>query len=218
MNFTTKLNKSHVGPVVVNLRCPACSNRGAFHGFPNVNDLAWQQADDTGGDDQKAYTAGIRRCPSPGCHAPVFVILKSGQLYKSYPPEVIDFDATDIPEAIRASVKEAIKCHSDECYRAAAIMVRRTLEEICADRGAVGKDLNARIKELKQHVIIPEELLDAANELRILGNDAAHIEAKVYDEIGREEAEVAIELAKELLKAVYQYSSLLQKLRAFKNK
>ena len=155
---------------------------------------------------------------TPGCHAPIFVILKNGQFYKSYPPEVIDFDATDIPEAIQASVKEAIKCHSDECYRAAAIMVRRTLEEICAERGAGGKDLNARIKALKQHVVIPEELLDAANELRILGNDAAHIEAKVYDEIGKEEAEVAIELAKELLKAVYQYSSLLQKLRAFRKK
>jgi len=37
-----------------------------------------------------------------------------------------------------------------------------------------------------------------------LGNDAAHVEAKAYDNTGKDEAELAIELAKELLKAVYQ--------------
>ncbi|CAI2933888.1 putative DNA-binding protein HMt-1.1 [Aminobacter niigataensis] len=44
--------------------------------------------------------------------------------------------------------------------------------------------------------------------------DAAHIEAKDYDKIGKEESELAIELAKELLKAVYQYTSLVQRLTA----
>jgi hypothetical protein len=65
-------------------------------------------------------------------------------------------------------------------------------------------------------VVVPQELLDAADELRLLGNDAAHIEAKSYDAIGKDEASLAIELAKELLKAVYQYSSLVNRLRALK--
>lgn len=63
---------------------------------------------------------------------------------------------------------------------------------------------------------MPPELLAAADELRLLGNDAAHIEAKAYDAIGPEESELAIELAKELLKAVYQYSSLVSRLQALK--
>jgi hypothetical protein len=45
-----------------------------------------------------------------------------------------------------------------------------------------------------------------------LGNDAAHINAKDYDPIGSNESKLAIELAKELLKAVYQYASLVDRL------
>jgi hypothetical protein len=95
-------------------------------------------------------------------------------------------------------------------------MVRRVLEELCADRNAQGKNLKERLQALKGIVVIPQELLEAADELRILGNDAAHIEAKEYDNVGHEEAEAAIELAKELLKAVYQYATLVGKLRALK--
>lgn len=69
---------------------------------------------------------------------------------------------------------------------------------------------------LGQNVLVPKDLLDAADELRLLGNDAAHIKAKNYDAIGKDEAALAIELAKELLKAVYQYTSLVSKLRALK--
>lgn len=95
-------------------------------------------------------------------------------------------------------------------------MVRRVLEELCEDRGATGKNLKDRLSDLGANVVVPRELLDAADELRLLGNDAAHIEAKAYDSIGQEEAGLAIELAKELLKAVYQYQSLVDRLRGLK--
>ena len=42
------------------------------------------------------------------------------------------------------------------------------------------------------------------------------IEAKTYDSIGESELEIAIELTKEILKAVYQLDDLLAKLRALK--
>lgn len=95
-------------------------------------------------------------------------------------------------------------------------MVRRVLEELCKDKNASGKNLKDRIAQLSGTIIVPTGLLTAADELRILGNDAAHIEAKDYDEIGKEEAELAIELAKELLKAVYQYDGLVARLLALK--
>ena len=62
--------------------------------------------------------------------------------------------------------------------------------------------------------VIPTDLLDAADNLRLLGNDAAHVEAKAYDAIGVQEATLAVTLAKELMKAVYQYSSLVDQLKA----
>jgi hypothetical protein len=69
---------------------------------------------------------------------------------------------------------------------------------------------------LKSSVTVSKELFEAAHELRLLGNDAAHIFAKTYDGIESEETEVGIELAKELLKAVYQQSNLVDKLKALK--
>ena len=93
-------------------------------------------------------------------------------------------------------------------------MVRRTLEEICEERGAAGGNLKQRIEALGGLITIPRELLDSLDQLRVLGNDAAHIEAKVYEQVGKEEIEVAIAVAKEILKATYQYADLLAKLRA----
>jgi hypothetical protein len=61
--------------------------------------------------------------------------------------------------------------------------------------------------------VLPQELLDGLDDLRLLGNDAAHIESNVYESIGREEVEVGVEFAKEVLKATYQYSALLTRLR-----
>jgi hypothetical protein len=54
-------------------------------------------------------------------------------------------------------------------------------------------------------------------ELKLMGNDAAHVQAKNYDNIGKEEAEDAIELAKEVLKALYQLQGLVNRLQARKN-
>lgn len=65
-------------------------------------------------------------------------------------------------------------------------------------------------------MVLPQGLLQALDDLRLLGNDAAHIEAKTYDAIGKEELSIAIELTKEILKAVYQLDGLLVRLKALK--
>jgi hypothetical protein len=90
------------------------------------------------------------------------------------------------------------------------------LEELCRDRNAAGGNLKERIKALSAKVVLPQELLDGLDDLRLLGNDAAHIESQEYTKVGKEEVEVGIEFAKEVLKAVYQYAALLGKLRALK--
>jgi hypothetical protein len=41
---------------------------------------------------------------------------------------------------------------------------------------------------------------DGLDDLRLLGNDAAHIESKEFDAIGQEEVEIGIEFTKEVLK------------------
>jgi len=64
-------------------------------------------------------------------------------------------------------------------------MIRKTLEEICIDKGATGGNLYKKIQDLSTKILIPKELIEAMHELRLLGNDAAHIEAETYNNIGR---------------------------------
>jgi Domain of unknown function (DUF4145) len=94
--------------------------------------------------------------------------------------------------------------------------VRKTLEELCRDRQAAGGNLKERIRALSTKIVLPQELLNGLDDLRLLGNDAAHIESQEYEKVGKEEVEVGMEFTKEVLKAVFQYSTLLSRLRALK--
>jgi hypothetical protein len=158
---------------------------------------------------------GIRVCPNRLCRGLVFVVMNMNGTVLSFPPEVLDFDPSDIPGPIAKSLEEAIQCHAARCYRAAALMVRRVLEELCSERKAQGGNLKERLADLGKVIVMPVDLLAAADQLRLLGNDAAHIEATTYDDIGEKEVRLAIDLTKELLKATYQYKSLVDRLKAF---
>ena len=160
---------------------------------------------------------GQRRCPNTDCAAHIFFISDyQSRIVRTYPALRIDFDTISIPPAVASSMSQAITCHAEECYVASAIMVRRCLEDLCADREATGTNLKERIKRLSGKIVIPTELVAALDDLRLLGNDAAHIEAKSFAEIGKAELDASIEVTKEILKAVYQMDSLVKKLQALK--
>jgi Domain of unknown function (DUF4145) len=195
----------------ITLRCPFC------HGMATLSSLGQGDLQLSASGD--LVFVGSRRCPNPDCLAHLFVVHNpDGTIIRSYPPELLDFDASNLPAGVTKALQEAITCHAVECYAAAAIMVRKTLEEVCADQEAEGKDLKKRIRALGGKIVIPTELIEGMDELRVLGNDATHVEARVYDSIDREEVETAIEFAKEILKATYQYSGLLDRLRALKDR
>ena len=139
--FQLRVEVGHGSSPIVNLRCPHCRHQGAFHGIPNCTDVTW-------GHQVKRY-AGVRKCPNPECESLVFVVCnKRGTLEKSYPPETIDFDSTNLPAKILASLEEAINCHAVGSYRATALMVRRVLEELCEDKNAQGDTLKDRLSKL----------------------------------------------------------------------
>lgn len=152
----------------------------------------------------------------------IFVVYELGdrdsfeRLLYSAPAETLDFDTSSLPERVLNSMTEAASCFSNGCYIAAAIMIRKTLEEVCHDRGATGPNLKERIQRLGQSVILPAELLDGLDSLRLLGNDAAHLESQTFTQVGRDEVEISFDVAKEVLKSVYQYRDLIGRLDAFK--
>jgi hypothetical protein len=189
----------------VKARCPSCGRLGTFDDV-GVNDLQ----------PGEGWWLGQRVCPNDGCKAHVFFVMKGQNLLATYPPQRIDFDRENIPQEVLNVFGEAITCHAEGCYVASAIMIRRTLEELCRERGAEGKGLKKRIEALASRIVLPKELLDGMDDLRLLGNDAAHIEARDFEKVSQDEVEVAIEFTKEILKAAYQYENLLRKLRELK--
>lgn len=194
---------------VVSARCPACRQLGTF-------ELLGQDLGLGSRSHPAPIVVGHRRCPNPECRAHIFAVVDTGSVVTSYPPLRIDFDAVNVPAAVVAAFEEAITCHANDCFVASALMVRKTLEELCQDRQAQGDNLKERIRALGTKIVLPQELLDGLDDLRLLGNDAAHIESREYGKVGKEEVEVGIEFTKEVLKASYQYSALLSRLRSLK--
>ena len=201
------LNSTALGAsnVRVSVRCPHCGHKGTFEAL---------------GQDVQVFSNafGLRKCPNEKCFGHLFFVYdyNTRGVVVTYPSDSIPFDKENIPEKVLNAFEEAIVSHSTNCFVAAAIMIRKTLEEICHERAATGKTLYDRLKVLGEKIIVPQELVDGLQELRLLGNDAAHIESNTFNEIGKDEIEISIEFTKEILKAVYQYESLLGKLRSLK--
>lgn len=138
----------------VSVRCPVCGQMGTLDEITNIQDGHFTI-------NQRSYVTGQRLCPKRTCRAHLFFVYEasSGSVAALYPPELIDFDATNIPGSVAKAMEEAIACHSMECYIAAAIMVRKTLEELCHDRSATGGNLKERIRDLGTKIVLPAELL-----------------------------------------------------------
>jgi hypothetical protein len=152
--------------VSTSLRCPGCGHERTFEVLINTSsDFVLDGV----------IRLGERRCPNVDCRAVLFIVWKSNQIIRTYPAPRIEFDKTNIPPPIVSALEEAIICHSDECFITAAIMVRKCLEELCRERGAQGKDLKQRIRDLGTKIILPHDLLNGLDDLRLFGNDAAHI-------------------------------------------
>jgi len=205
-----------VGRNPVSVRCPHCRELGSFNVVNQA--IGFKKRGKAGPNNMEHhYFASIRICPNIKCHGLVFVIESSdGSAVEIEPPQLLDFSLDNLPAKLQETLKEAIACHGAGAYRAAAMMVRRLLEEICEENKATGANLHQRLASLRNLVVLPQPLFDAMNELKALGNDAAHVEAKEYDNIGSGEAEDSIELAKEILKALYQLKGLIARLQARK--
>ncbi|PSL42802.1 uncharacterized protein DUF4145 [Chitinophaga niastensis] len=190
----------------ISITCPGCGHRGVFR--TSGGDLV---------DNSNTRIYGQRYCPDDYCRTHIFFVYNTsiGSFY-TYPSQTISFDKASIPSGVLQAFEESVICHANKCYIASGIMIRKTLEEICTDKVATGANLYQKLQALSQSIMIPQELKDAMQDLRLLGNDAAHIEAQTYNQVGKDEIEISIEFTKEILKAVYQYDGLLAKLRSLK--
>lgn len=93
---------------------------------------------------------------------------------------IMTYENTNVPKPVHSAFSVALKAqHVDDAL--CLISLRRTLEIICKDKQAEGKNLVAMIKDLTSKSIFPNVLNEASDILRVLGNEAAHGDNIEYD-------------------------------------
>ncbi|MFJ2061376.1 DUF4145 domain-containing protein [Streptomyces sp. NPDC087908] len=90
-----------------------------------------------------------------------------------YPAGEPDQLAPEAPESVRGLFAEGARCEQAGALRAAGAMYRAAVEELCADRGAEGNNLIAKIADLVNRGV-PAELARDLDEARMLGNWSPH--------------------------------------------
>lgn len=121
-----------------------------------------------------------------------------------------------IPVGIQDTFDEACRAIAADCPRAGAVMARRTLEAIAADRGETDGPLVKRLAMLTSRGLLPSTFSEWAKEVRLVGNIGAHFDLE--DDVSLKDAEQLRDFIAELLNHLYILPSKLAARRANANR
>lgn len=79
-----------------------------------------------------------------------------------------------LPESVRRTFDSAQSCFETGNFEPCVVMCRKCLEALCAFQGLRKGSLVDRLRSLRDSGRIEARLYDWADELRLVGNDAAH--------------------------------------------
>jgi hypothetical protein len=119
---------------------------------------------------------------------------------------------TGVPASVERPYRSAITCLEAGEFDASAIMARKSLEALCRELGAEKGSLQKRLQTLSVQRVIDARLLEWADELRIIGNDAAHDLDAI---ISHDDARDILDFVEAIL--VYTFT-LDQKFKAFQRR
>lgn len=154
------------------------------------------------------YKYGFHKCPR--CQSPLLV-QRSRQKGMGprinqvtlFPLEPFKVDAA-FPAAVKHDYEETVKCFQANAYTATAIMCRKMLECILEEKKVVGRNLSEKLSRAKEDKVIDATLLQWANMLRLVGNEAVHGIAATFT---KEDAEDALTFIRAILEYIYTYRS-----------
>lgn len=121
----------------------------------------------------------------PVCNKPVIIseyvldVAETPAEYKTEYP-TIAVSPLGVPKEIYSAFESAVKTKGID-HSICLLSLRRVLEMICKEKGAVGKDLEKKIDDLIAKKVFPPMIEDACWIIRQMGNEAAHADdIKVY--------------------------------------
>lgn len=142
-----------------------------------------------------------RRCDTEPSEVPIEEVLY---------PRAMEALSPDIPVVIRRPHDSAVSCFETANYEPCAIMCRKTLEAVCQVLGEKAGPLNARLRRLRDAGKVEERLCIWADELRIVGNEAAH---GLSLNISKEDARDCLEFVDAILIYVFTLDKKFQEFR-----
>jgi hypothetical protein len=111
-----------------------------------------------------------------------------------------------LPGIIKRNYDAALRVKNVE-PNAFAVLIGRTLEAICKDRNASGKNLFEKLEDLSKRNEIPGRLSEMAQKLRLLRNVGAHSDLGEREE---EDVPVLVDLCEAILEYIYRAPAKLE--------
>lgn len=194
----------------VELDCPWCGIRSS------VESVVFHYSSRDGGG-RYLYTVAV--CPARDCDRASFLIITDPykrffdyvEIYaaKVFPNAHADYAPEGVPEQIAMEFCEALECGWAGHDIAAALVGRRVLQ--AAARDVIG----TKLKNLQEEIeAIPDDRLnkalkEQAHHVRLIGNDAAHV-----DPVAKEDVEDLLAFVEQVLDALYVGPTKVAKLQA----
>jgi hypothetical protein len=116
-----------------------------------------------------------------------------------------------VPQPLRDAFSEAQTCFRAKAYTAAAIMCRKTLEGVTKHQGIAARDLSKALQKMRDTRVIDERLYAWADQLRAIGNDAAH---GVDLSISRDDAQDALDFTEALVDYLFVFQERFEAFKA----
>ena len=145
----------------------------------------------------------LGRCPR--CGRPFLASEKvtDVECWTSDPEIVVLFPAIStrvpldsLPPLVRTSYAQAARCLEASLFEPCAIMCRKCVEAVCHTLGESKGSLASRLKALRSSGAIDDRLATWADQLRLVGNDAAH---ELGVEITKQDAQDSLDFVEAIL-------------------
>ena len=125
-------------------------------------------------------------------------------------PDTVRPLSISVPESLRAEHQEARKCFDAKAYTATVVMVRRTLEGVCADKGVQERILARSLEKMHADGLLDPRLLEWAQALRVVGNEGAHFTGR---QVSREDASDSLAFSEAMLDYLYVLSAKFEEFK-----
>lgn len=130
--------------------------------------------------------------------------------YRVYPPHVRSLRFI-LPPLVKESYEAAVQCENAKIYLPAVVMVGRALEAVAHEHDPKTKGLYQGLQSMHKAGLISAEILEWADELRVLRNVGAHA---TPDKVDARDVTESLDFLQAILEILYDLRPKFNKMKA----